>query len=104
MSFQTKLESWLAQARAKQSNGGIDASDLDTLDQIVHAPAAITRPRLLYLQAATTSIRDKVIGLALHEPTPASITDITSAPLEWPYETVHDAILEGWQVIHFPHQ
>jgi hypothetical protein len=62
------------------------------------------RQRLLYLHASTPSIRSRVIGMALHEPVPGSITEITPEEPEWPYTTVHDAVLDGWQVIHFPQQ
>jgi phytanoyl-CoA dioxygenase PhyH len=64
----------------------------------------VTRQRLLYLHAATPSIRSRVIGMALHEPVAGSITEISPDPQEWPYGTVHDAVLDGWQVIHFPQQ
>jgi len=104
MALQTELASWLEQARVKQRNGGIVENDLDALAVIVHASAQTVRQRLLYLHAATPSIRSKVIGMALHEPVPGSITDITSVPADWPFDTVHDAILAGWQVIHFPQQ
>jgi hypothetical protein len=62
------------------------------------------RQRLLYLHAATPSVRSPVIGMALHEPVPGSVTQITTEGQEWPYATVHDAILDGWQVIQFPEQ
>ena len=104
MALQTELASWLEQARIKQRNGGIAANDLDALAALIQAPTKVVRQRLLYLHAATPSIRSKVIGMALHEPVPGSVTDITSAPADWPFDTVHDAILAGWQVIHFPHQ
>jgi hypothetical protein len=68
----------------------------------------MTRQRLLYLHAATPSIRSRVIGMALHEPVAGSVTEITpeapGAPWAWPYGTVHDAVVDGWQVIHFPQQ
>ena len=62
------------------------------------------RQRLLYLHATTSSIRSKVIGMALHEPVRGSITELNSQPQEWPYNTVHDAILDQWRVIQFPNQ
>jgi phytanoyl-CoA dioxygenase PhyH len=62
------------------------------------------RQRLLYLHAATPSIRSAVVGMALHEPVRGSATQITTEGQEWPYASVHDAILAGWQVIHFPDQ
>ena len=63
-----------------------------------------TRQRLLYLHAATPGIRSQVIGMALHEPVRGSVTEITTQVDDWPYSIVHDAILDGWQVIHFPDQ
>jgi hypothetical protein len=62
----------------------------------------VTRQRLLYLHAATPSIRSQVIGMALHEPVRGSTTQITTGEHDWPYGTVHDAILDGWHVIQFP--
>jgi hypothetical protein len=76
----------------------------DALGVPIDGARRVTRQRLLYLHAATPSIRSRVIGMALHEPVPGSVTEITPEAPEWPYGTVHDAILDGWQVIHFPQQ
>jgi hypothetical protein len=62
------------------------------------------RQRLLYLHAATPSIRSKVVGMALHEPVRGSITELNAQLQDWPYATVHDAILDEWQVVQFPVQ
>ena len=100
-----ELEVWLTKARTKLANGAICTADLDELSQIIHAKRAAMRQRLLYLHATTPSIRSQVIGMAEHEPVAESVTEITPAEAEqWPYDTVHDAILDGWQVIHFPDQ
>ena len=97
------VEAWVARAQTKLQNGGLDAADLDELLQAVRT-GRILRQRLLYLHAATPGIRSQVIGMALHEPTPGSVTQIEAEPQAWPYKTVHDAILDGWQVVHFPDQ
>ena len=98
------VDNWIENARAKLGNGGIQAGDLDQLHHIISANRSSTRQRLLYLHAATPSIRSQVIGMALHEPVQGSVTEIMTEEQEWPYNTVHDAILDGWQVIHFPDQ
>lgn len=98
------IEAWLDKARTKLENGGVSAGDLDELAQMVRGSHKTTRQRLLYLHVTTPSIRSQVIGMALHEPVRGSITEITTEGHEWPYRTVHDAILDGWQVIHFPEQ
>ena len=98
------IDRWIAEARAKLENGGLQKEDLDQLHQIINANRGDTRQRLLYLHAATPGIRSQVIGMALHEPVEGSVTEIVTEVQEWPYNTVHDAILDGWQVIHFPDQ
>ncbi len=98
------IDRWIDEAHAKLENGGLQTRDLDRLHQIINTNQLHTRQRLLYLHTATPGIRSQVIGMALHEPTPGSVTEITTEGHEWSYNTVHDAILDGWQVIHFPDQ
>ena len=98
------VDRWIDEARAKLENGEIQKGDLDQLHQIISANRSGTRQRLLYLHAATPGIRSQVIGMALHEPVQGSVTEIVTEEQDWPYNTVHDAILDGWQVIHFPDQ
>ena len=99
-----ELELWLTKALAKLEGGAICTADLDELSQIIHAKRTSVRQRLLYLHATTPNIRSPVIGMAEHEPVAESITEITTEGDQWPYRSVHDAILDGWQVIHFPDQ
>ena len=99
----SQVEAWVARARASLANGNIRETDLDDLLASVRAAAQRQRQRLLYLHATTPSIRSEVIGTALHEPVAGSVTQVASQA-EWPYKTVHHAILDGWQVIHFPQQ
>jgi hypothetical protein len=94
---------WVARAREKLRDGGLTDADLDELLATLQDSDRPVRQRLLYLQAGTPSIRSQVIGMALHEPVPGSVTQI-SADATWPYAMVHDAILDGWQIIHFPQQ
>jgi hypothetical protein len=101
-SLTEEVEAWLARARAKLEDGGLGAADLDELDHILRGGRR-TRQRLLYLHAASPSIRSQVIAMALHEPVPGSVTQI-GPDQEWPYATVHDAILDGWQVLQVPEQ
>ena len=98
------IDKWIGEARAKLENGGIQKGDLDQLHRIISANQWDTRQRLLYLHAATPGIRSQVIGMALHEPVQGSVTEIVTEEQDWPYNTVHDAVLDGWQIIHFPDQ
>ena len=61
------------------------------------------RQRLLYLQARTPSPRSGIIGLTFIEPIKGYKPEIVATDPDWPYETVHDALVDGWQVVQFPH-
>ena len=98
----TKIEEWISLAREKVKREGISQNDLDQLEQILQVKCS--RQRLLYLQATTPSIRSNVIGMAQHEPVNGAITQIEPDTDDWKYQTVHDAIVDGWQTIFFPGQ
>ena len=90
-----EIERWISLARERVANGGISVTDLDQLEQILQVKCR--RQRLLYLQATTPSIRSNVIGMAQHEPVNGAITQIEPDTYNWKYQTVHDAIVDGWQ-------
>lgn len=93
------IERWLTYAEAKTTHGGVTQSDLQQLRQLCQA--AQPRQRLLYLHTKAPSIYAAVIGMAQHEPV-AGQKDRLRTITDWPYQTVHDALVDGWQVIHFP--
>ena len=62
------------------------------------------RQRLLYLHARTPSVYSAILGLTQIEPVAGHKVEITATEQEWPYETVHEAIVDGWQIVQFPHQ
>ena len=66
--------------------------------------ASHPRQRLLYLHARTPSVYSGILGLTQIEPVAGYTVGITATEPEWPYETVHEAIVDGWQVVQFPHQ
>lgn len=103
MTISDTVTVWIAQARERLESGGVTAADLDELARRVGGQTVV-RQRLLYLHATTPSIRSSVIGMALHEPEPGSITQIEPEPAPFPYATVHDAILDGWHLLQCPDQ
>ena len=62
------------------------------------------RQRLMYLHASSPSIYSDLVARAIHEPVAGALTQIDPLAEELPYESVHDAIVDGWRVIHFPQQ
>lgn len=55
---------------------------------------------LLYLQANNTSVASRVHGMRIL--VNGELSDGPANPDEWPYQTVLDAIKDGWRVIQFP--
>ena len=55
---------------------------------------------ILYLQASSTSPTSEVVGMRTIEN--GEISDGPHDPNDWPYQTVLDAIRDGWRVIKFP--
>ena len=97
------VEQWVERARTKMSDGGVAAEDMDELLRAVRGSTATTRQRLLYLHTDTPNIKSAVVSMYLHEPVAGDAMKLSTSP-DWPYNTVHDAIIDGWRVIHFPQQ
>ena len=98
----TQIEQWIHSAQEKIDNGGLCQTDLDHLSSILLSQQI--RQRILYIHAVTPSIRSQLIAMSLHEPIKDQITEIDPDYGEWPYRSVHDAVLDGWQIVQFPDQ
>ena len=55
---------------------------------------------ILYLQAVSTSLASQVQGMLLMEN--GEIADEIADPEDWPYQTVLEAVRDGWRVVQFP--
>lgn len=97
-SLQQAVSQWLQVVEGKAAGASI-AADLQQLRAVLQR--ATPRQRLLYLHTRAPSITATVIGMAQHEPVRDGC-DTLHTRTEWPYATVHEAIVDGWQVIHFP--
>jgi hypothetical protein len=90
----------LARVRAAFLAGTLSCADLDRLDALLTGKPA--RQRILYLHALSPYLGAAVVSAALHEPEPGGLATIDPTTDKLPYETVHDAIVDGWQVVQFP--
>lgn len=97
------IASWVAEAKQKLKEGRLLPSDMDELLSVAGATGR-RRQRLLYLHAASPNLHSPLVGGALHEPVAGALAQIDPLAPELPYNSVHDAILHGWRVIHFPQQ
>jgi hypothetical protein len=64
--------------------------------------AARWRQRLLYLHARSPSVFSEVLGSTPIEPVAGYRVEIVAEEAPLPYGSVHEAIVDGWQVIQFP--
>ncbi len=67
-------------------------------DSLPAGPAG--RQELLYLQAEQTSVTSRVIGMGLF--TGGRFSDGPDDAADWPYQTVADAMADGWRIVKFP--
>ncbi len=58
------------------------------------------RQDILYLQVGTTSPASQVVGMTYIEA--GVLKEASSDPDEWQYQTVLDAVQDGWRIISFP--
>ena len=58
------------------------------------------RQDILYLQAVTTSPGAAVVGMLLVED--GELREGPPNPEDWPYQTVIEAVRDGWRIISFP--
>lgn len=57
---------------------------------------------LLYLQAGSTSVTSPVHGMLLIQN--GEIAEEILNAEDWPYQTVLEAVRDGWRVVQFPNQ
>lgn len=98
------LEAWIANAKARLAKGELRAEELDAVRSLVPRPGSKLRQRLLYLHAVTPNIGARLVGAALHEPVTGGVARVDPTVPELPYKSVHDALKDGWQIVHFPQQ
>ncbi len=89
-----KVDQAIAELRA----GTLQESTLAAIRD--EAAAGRTRQDLLYLQAAGTDLNAEVIGM--RSVLDGEVSDGPDDPDDWPYQTVLEAIRDGWRIIDFP--
>ena len=89
-----QLEQCLDKFRAGTLTEGDLQQALENID-------TVPKPqRLLYLQATNTSVTSAVEGMSIVDGD--GVHNGPDEPDDWPYQTVHEAMLDGWRIVKFP--
>ena len=91
------FEQWIKASRQQLAKGvPLEVDDLDVLASLV----AESRQLILYLTAKSTNMHAAVVGWALYDPTKGR--EPTPLSQEPPYQSVLQAVGDGWRVVQFP--
>ena len=93
--FRQQIKQWIDEFERGQLTKKSLYTGLEKSEQTIPQ-----RQDLLYLQTSGTSLSSKVHGILLVEN--GQVSEISSNPDDWPYQSVLDAIRDGWHVIQFP--
>ena len=100
MADKQQIQEWLDKLRA----GTLVEADLQqALDRLNNGTSdgdSPKRQRLLYLNTGNTGVDSQVLGMALVEN--GQILEGPDDVNEWPYNSVLEAMDDGWRVIKFP--
>ena len=91
------LESNLAQCIEELRAGTLTESKLRGISD-----SRLLKQDLLYVQSRSTALDYEIHGFKIVED--GVISDGSRNPDEWPYQTVLEAINDGWRIIRFPDQ
>lgn len=94
-----QIQGWLDKLRAGTLVEADLQQALDRLDGILDDDSP-RRQRLLYLNTGNTGVDSQVLGMALVEN--GEILEGPDDVDEWPYNSVLEAMADGWRVIKFP--
>ena len=93
--FRKQIKQWINEFERGQLTKKSLYTGLEKSEQTIPQ-----RQDLLYLQTSGTSLSSKVHGILLVEN--GQVSEISSNPDDWPYQSVLEAIRDGWHVIQFP--
>ena len=93
--FRQQIKKWIDEFERGQLTKKSLYTGLEKFEQAIPQ-----RQDLLYLQTSGTSLSSGVHGILLVEN--GQVSEIPSNPDDWPYQSVLEAIKDGWHVIQFP--
>ncbi len=90
------VKGWLAESRQKLQTGDLTEADLQALETLLTEP----RQLVLYLYSKSTNMRSAIASWALYDPTVPYEPTLPSQ--DTPYDSVIEAVNDGWRIVQFP--
>ena len=90
------VKQWLAESRQKLQTGDLTEADLQGLEALLTEP----RQLVLYLYSKSTNMRSAIASWALYDPTVPHEPTLPSQDV--PYDSVIEAVNDGWRIVQFP--
>ena len=94
--MENTVEQWLAESRKKLQAGNFTETDLQQLETLLTEP----RQMVLYLYSKSTNMRSAIASWALYDPTVPYEPTLPSQDV--PYDSVIEAVNDGWRIVQFP--
>ncbi len=95
--MQSEISRWIAESRKKLEGEGLNEEDLDHLEELLEIQRP---PRIMYLTARSINMRSGIVGWAVF--VPGEGPELKLPGDEPPYESVLDAVADGWRVVQYP--
>lgn len=91
----------VAQWLGKFKQGTLTEADLEqALERLKQGEGPSSVQRLLYLQTHTTDLESPVLGMSFVDN--GQMYDGPDDSDNWPYQTVLEAMSDGWRIVKFP--
>ena len=92
-----QVTQWLGKLR----QGTLTEADFEqALERLKQDKGASAGQRLLYLQTNTTDLESPVLGMSIVDN--GEVHEGPDDSDDWPYQTVLEAMTDGWRIIKFP--
>ncbi len=95
--MQSEISQWIAESRKKLEGKGLDDGDLDQLEALLKTQRP---PKIMYLTARSTNMRSGIVGWV--EFVPGEGPKLKLPGDEPPYNSVLEAVADGWRVVQYP--
>lgn len=99
MGLREEIRRQVKLCRDELRRGALREESLRRIEELADGLAG-GRQDLLYLQAEQTAVTSRVIGMSMF--VGGEFSDGPEDSDDWPYQTVGDALADGWRIVKFP--